>query len=734
MAGSLWWGHGLRAGAVVVSAMACMAGPAAAQADATPAVPQQVEVRGRSASHARSDAVGALVVVPREELLRHADTRLADALQRVPGVTVVQGGPRGSEIRMAGLGGGYTQLLLNGEPVPPGFALDTLSPDSVERVEISRSASVEHSGQAIAGSINIVLRRAPSQAQRELKLGLGMLLGWPTGSADVQWGDRQGAWHWGLGVGLAADRQRWPMALEQQVLDRRSGALTQSYSTDKQERDRTERLTLSPRASWAPSPGLSLGTDHLWRVFRSSGAALDRRTSQSGALPPLARNDLFIHSHGHSLRSRANGALTLDDGSKWELKLGVTQQRRNSRADFDGWDFADTWVRDAQVDSLAVDSGWNLAGRWRAPGTAAHGWALGWDAEQTRRSEDRLQREQPLPGGWPVENLDEVYDARVQRLAAFAQDEWALGAGWTATLGLRWESLHTRSRGNVFEAVSARSSVWGPVLQTVWRVPGSRDEWRLGLARTYKAPTPRELMPRRYVANNNSPTTPDLQGNASLRPELAWGLDAGWQRPMGVGDGGGGGGLLALTAYFKHVQQVIVDELLQQNGSWVLRRANLGTALVWGAEAEARAPLRTLWPAAPALDLRATLALNRSRVAAVPGPHNRLAQQTPLSLTLGLDHKVSSLPLSWGASYGLQQGAPQRLSATRFADKADTHRLDAYAVWKLDTRTQWRVALSNLLQRDLLDHRRVLDGDNEHRVAERWQTGAALRLTLEAAL
>lgn len=703
-------------------------GVALAQTAAPPAVPQQVEVQGRSAAHARSDAVGALVVVARDELLRHGDVRLADALQRVPGVTVVQGGPRGSEIRMAGLGGGYTQLLLNGEPVPPGFALDTLSPENVERVEISRSASVEQSSQAIAGSINIVLRRAPSRTQRNIKLGAGLLLGRPTASADLQLGDRVGPLNWGLGVGLAAERQRWPMALDQQVLDRRSGALAQAYATDKMESDRTERLTLSPRASWAPSAQHNWATDHLWRVFQSSGAALDRRLSSAGAPPTLARNDLFIHSHGHSLRSRAQWTLAADDGSKWELKLGLTEQRRNSEANFDGWDFADTWVRDAQVRSLALDQGLNQSGRWRGPGAAAHTWALGWDAEVTRRSEDRLQREQPLPGGLPVDNLDEVYDARVRRLAGFVQDEWALASGWTATLGLRWEGLHTRSQGNVFEAVSRSSSVFSPVLQTVWRVPGSKDEWRFGLARSYKAPSPRELMPRRYVANNNSPTTPDQQGNAALRPELAWGLDAAWQRPLGAG------GLLALSAYAKRVQQVIVDELLQQNGSWVLRRANQGTAWVRGAELEARTPLRTLWPAAPALDLRGTLAVNQSRVEGVPGPHNRLAQQTPLSMNLGLDHKLVATPVVWGASYGLQRGGAQRLSATRFAAKADGHQLDVYAVWKLDARSQWRLALNNLLQRDQVDERRVQEATLEHRIVERWQTGAALRLTLELGL
>ncbi|MDP3082845.1 MAG: TonB-dependent receptor [Rubrivivax sp.] len=694
---------------------------------AAPPAPQRVEIQGSGAEQARRDAVGALLVLPRTELLKHGDTRLADALRRVPGVTVISGGARGPEIRMSGLGGGYTQLLLNGEPVPPGFSLETLSPELVERIEISRSASADQSQQAIAGSINIVLRRAATSRQREVKLGLASQFGRPALSADAQLGDRDGALSWGLGLGLASERRIWPMSLDQQVIGA-SGTPTQAYTTRKDEFNRNDRLTLTPRASWALTPKQTLGTDHLLQFFHAVGGALDRRDSTLGALPQFAHNDLLLNVRGHQLRSRVNWTLAQDDGTKWELRAGLTRQRRDSSADFDGFDFSERWIRDAHVDSLAVDSGFTLAGRLRKPWRDAHTLSLGWDGEQSRRSEDRLQREQPLPGGLPVDNLDEVYDARVRRLALFVQDEWALGRGWTATLGLRWEGLHTVSEGNVFDGVSSRASVVSPVLQALWRVPGSKDQLRLGLARSYKAPTPRELMPRRFVANNNSPTTPDLQGNPTLRPELSWGLDASWERPLGKA------GLVGVSGHVKRIEQVIVDELFQQNGSWVLRRANGGVAWVQGLGLETRLALRPLWPAAPAVDLRANFGLNRSRVEAVPGPDNRLAQQTPATLNLGIDHRLDGLPLSWGASFSFAAGAPQRLSATRFADKSHSRVLDVYGHWKASAGTQWRLALSNLLQPDQVDQRRVLDGASQHLVSERLRTGAGLRLTLEQAL
>jgi len=698
---------------------------------------ERVQVQGEASAQAlRRASVGALVVLGREELLRHGDTRLTDALQRMPGLSVVNGnGPRGAEIRMSGLGGGYTQVLLNGEPVPPGFSLESLSPELVERVEVSRAASVEQSNQAIAGSVNIILRRVPRSAQRELKLGLASQFDRPSASADLQLGDRAGALAWGLGLGASSDKLVWPMALQQQVRDAQ-GQLTQAYSTDKREFDHSYRLTLAPRASWTLAPSESLGTDHLLRLFRARGGALDRRSSEFGPPPQQSRNDLLIAAHGYSLRSRFNWQRKQeDDGQQWELKLGFTRNQRDSHADFDGYDFDGRWIRDAEVLSLAVDQGLSLAGRWRRPAGegGAHQLSLGWDGEQSQRDEDRLQREQSLPGGLPVENLDEVYRARVRRLAVFVQDEWELSPQWQATLGLRWEGLHQRSEGNVFEGVRSRASVVSPVAQLLWKLPASRDQLRMGLARSYKAPTPRELMPRRFVANNNSPTTPDLQGNPNLKPELAWSLDLGWSHPLGAT---GKAGQLAVNAYAKRIENVVVEDLLQAaNGAWVQTRANRGQAEVQGVELDARVALQQLWPAGPALDLRGNLAINRSRVAAVPGPDNRLAQQTPLSLNLGLDHRVAGTVLSWGGNLNLQAGGPQRQSETRFIDLPSKRLLDLYALWKEPAGGgQWRASLSNLLHADELTQRSVLVQGSEHRLDDRWRSGATVRLQYERPL
>lgn len=58
--------------------------------------------------------------------------------------------------------------------MPPDFSLDNLPPEQVERIEILRAPTAEYGAQAVAGTINIVLKQALKKTLNELKLGVGV--------------------------------------------------------------------------------------------------------------------------------------------------------------------------------------------------------------------------------------------------------------------------------------------------------------------------------------------------------------------------------------------------------------------------------------------------------------------------------------------------------------------------------------------------------------------------------
>jgi hypothetical protein len=101
--------------------------------DADSAAPAQakeletVVVRSTRDEDERSESTASKTVVSKEELTRYGDTSVVDVLKRLPGVTITGTPGRGSgaEIRMRGLGRGYTSIMLNGERLPPGFSLDS---------------------------------------------------------------------------------------------------------------------------------------------------------------------------------------------------------------------------------------------------------------------------------------------------------------------------------------------------------------------------------------------------------------------------------------------------------------------------------------------------------------------------------------------------------------------------------------------------------------------------------
>ncbi|TDM05539.1 MAG: hypothetical protein C4K60_12320 [Ideonella sp. MAG2] len=699
---------------------------------------QTVEVRGDALQAQRADLAGKRVVL-REELLRHGDTRLLEALRRVPGITV-RGSAGQAELTLSGLGGGYTQILLNGEPAPKGFALEHLSPEQVERVEILRGASAEWSAQGVAGTINVVTRRVPRRAQHELKLGSGAYDGRARASADLSLGDKEGDLSWGLDLGMAHEPLRWPVAMEVQRRDAQ-GQLTQSVLTDKQEHGRDQSLTVSPRLAWSLGEGQQLSTDHMLRVFQTPGGAVDQRVAAVGAAPQLAHNELRLDPRTVMLRSRLNWQLKQADGSQWDSALIYTRVRREQVADFVGDNALGARVRETHVDSLALDQSWNATAKWRQPVGEEHTLALGVNLESAQRQEDRIQREQALPGGWVPENLDEVYDARVQRLALFAQDDWTFHPAWTASLGLRWEGLRTVSQSQqrnlgledeVQAEVRQTHSMWSPVLRAVWAVPDSKDQLKLSLSRSYRLPNARELTPRRYVANENTAVTPTNQGNPALRPELAWSLDGAWEHPLGPG------AQVTLNAGAKRIDNVVLDELFSEPSTtlpgattWVLRRANFGRAEVLSLGLEFNGPVPTQWADGLGLGLRGGLTFNHSRLLDAGFADGRLPGQPPWAMNLGLDYRPKASSVSGGLQMLAQGSSWVNQPSGRRLGFGAQRSVDLFASWRQSEASQWRLSLSQWLALDERERINVTQADGSISLDQRTRTQPSWRLSWE---
>lgn len=688
-----------------------------------------VTVTAGKVDQRRNDTVAA-IVVGHEELIRQGERTLSDALKRLPGITIggTASGTAGGQLQLRGLGQGYTLVMLDGVPVPPGFSLDSLDPELVERVEIMRAATAQFSAQAIAGSINIVLKKSGKRRERTVKLGASGSHGMPAGSATVQWSDKDGDLSCALAGTLAHTGRRGVLDEWNRAYDA-AGGPTVVRHMPLTERVTSDAFELAPRLQWALAGEDSLAWQSLvsWRRVASRRQVVE--TAYLGGHTGYPHNDAAFSQDSGTVRSDLHWLRKLGQGASLDMKLGLDANHRGSDYLFQGVSAAPGPANVRRVDAGVDELGAQTSGTYRRTLGAGHALAAGWDAGHRRRAEFRRER-QLSPGGPPV-LPDADYAATLRRLALFAQDEWDISARWSLSLGLRWETWRTASATGGADAVDVRAQVWSPVLHSLWKLAG-KDQLRLAVTRTYKAPQIFQLIPRPYLNDNgNSPANPDNRGNPALRPELAWGLDAAYEYYPA---GGPEGAMLGASASLRRIGDVMQDRLYQDHGRWVATPVNQGRAQVRGIELEAKLPLAALWAGAPALDLRANVARNWSTLDAVAGPDNRLDGQLPWSANLGADYRLASKPLTVGGNLHYQGGGRSRESSQLLAWQGARRELDLYALWKFSDQLRLRVSGANLLGQP--ERARSLYADGAGSLLRTVDTGSyrTLRVMLEGSL
>ncbi len=305
---------------------------------------------------------------------------------------------------------------------------------------------------------------------------------------------------------------------------------------------------------------------------------------------------------------------------------------------------------------------------------------------------------------------------------------------------MRWEAIDTRSDLEA-NPVRNRSSVVNPLAHVVWRFDAPRrDQVRASLTQSYRPPTTQNLVARPRlntlypVPGPNTPTSPDIAGNASLKPEIANGLELAYERYLASG------GVLSANLFTRRVSDVIrsVTALEEVSWSasprWVTRPQNLGNAMTSGIELDGKANLRELFADAPAVNVRANFSAFRSRVDEVPGPDNRLAGQPDMTGNLGADYRFRGWPLSVGGSVNWTPAYDIRLTAEQLERLRRKVVTDAYLLWHVDSGTRLRLSFTATDPRDFQTHNIFVTGNEQQSVVDTRKGYLVTALRLEMRL
>lgn len=691
---------------------------------AVAAVPSVI-VRGtKNNDDERMRETGALIVVSHADLVGFGDQSLSEAFRRLPGITL--GEKRGGvvEVKMRGLGGSYTQILLNGQPTGVDFSIDSIAPDLIEKIEILRVPSAEYGTQATAGTINIILKKA-NRDQRQIKMGLAQSDGKLSPGLSGAFSGTEGQ----LSYVIAATADRNLIAKTEMAVDATrdtaGGSILQRRAEEHSLR-RTDAFSVSPRLIWLDSGSDKFTWQGLLQLRRVNWEGASAAVTSVGTQDRNPINATEWHSMGTTGRSDVIWDHNFSGAGKMEWQFSASRSDIDLDFDFTGFDSARVFRERHQVTRGYVEQNVDFGAKLHAPVASHHALVMGWSVTRTSRNEYRNEVDTDSRGLVDLTQSD-LYFSEIRKLALFAQDDWDVTKSLSLSAGLRWECMETKGGASLVPQVDTRFSLISPMLQTVWRFV-ARQQFRLGLARTYKAPSTIELIPHFYKVDNfNSPFNPDTQGNPNLRPELAWGVDGAYEKYFEQG------GMISASVYGRNIQDVIRTRLMLVQNSWTEMPANDGSAQMHGIELEARFPLRSLMPRAPAINLQANYNRAWSHVDNVPPPDNRLDKQTPLSWTLGIDYRGDG-QFGLGANYNLQKDGNVRISQNLSAFNDTRHSLDMYASWKFGNAMQLRLALSNLLHEVRASESHYIDAAASHIETVRRPSSRGVRLVLERTL
>jgi len=704
----------------------------------TPAQLDKVEVSGTATdTEQRRSSTAAKIVISREEIERYGDSSVSEVLKRLPGVTTGGRPGRGGDVRMRGMGGGYTQLLVNGERMPPGFSLDNLPPDQLERIEVMRAPTAEYGARAVAGTINIVLKEALKKTLNEVRAGVGIEDG--RVSPNASWtrnnklGDK-GAYTLTVSVNRnnrwddADTRTRWyDLASGANVLDQHETG----YSLEQREGVNVNARLQIPLAegeslTLMPFMILSRGSNEAGRTLVQTGTATEQ---------PYASYSSTGDGTFRLLRGNAQWQRRLGAGTRLEARGGLGTGRFNSQGLRREFDSAGSQTRSVDDTTRNRENNWSLNAKVSHQLESEHSLVGGLELE----SSSRLQGRTTLQNGLPI--LTEFGDdltASSRRVAGYVQDEWNPSKQISAYAGLRWESIKTSSDSASYQARNT-SHVLTPLLHGVWKPDEkSRNQIRSSLTRSYKAASLQELIARpslsqRFPTGANEIGSPDRAGNPDLKPELATGVELAYEHYLPKG------GLLSANLFYRRISDLIRNVVALEDVSWstqkrwVSRPQNVGNATTQGLELEAKFRFDELIEDALPLQLRANLSVFDSKVDQVPGPNNRLEGQPKGTANFGADYKLRGLPLSLGASVNITPAYQLRLSDISSSSVGTKVVTDAFVLWFIDAGTQLRFSANNLAPHDYLTTGSLINGTQrqENESANRSKINWGLRLEMK---
>jgi outer membrane receptor protein involved in Fe transport len=600
--------------------------PAADEGDQDIQTSSDIVVQGGIGFRNRSDTTVPTLVYDNDYFQRFEPLTAGDALKRVPSVTFLSDVIESDGARLRGMDPGYTQILINGDRVPGSqadrsFFLDRIPAELISRVEIVRSNSARRTGDAMAGTLNIVLRDGFQLDggyvrlgglrfdDGELKPSVGLVYGGEFASGRLLLGGNiQGRYN---------PKQKSSLRYSDSP-ENNSNYATANFVDREDQSDTRDGMDYAFNATWGIEFGgtkLEVGGFYVQTTRTESERSFEYNRPTGTPGPVSGANSLnpgLLTDNANINRiDQENFNVTAKVKQDWSLgettlKLGYAVFSDNQNETEDEIDFnratprftSDlTYTRvmsnefsaslDHEVD-LGKDMNLVLGGFWQDK-------KFDTDVRTVRQ---RFNLTNPLRATWnqfsqdprsllttphnlgaPTGGLDVVKEGR-RDVFALVEGENGI-VSWEA--GVRYEhtsvaitGLADRDYGIFLPSASAKIQLT------------TSDRITLSGARTVRRPRLDYLT---NVTLEEELGDNDLAGNPNLRPESAWGADLGYEHRIG------NTGVVGVNFFYRSVTDLI--ELANTgaqgsagSGTFVYQPRNTGNGNVYGVEFDLSTDLR----------------------------------------------------------------------------------------------------------------------------------------------
>ncbi|HLT91520.1 MAG TPA: TonB-dependent receptor [Woeseiaceae bacterium] len=617
-----------------------------------PAVAQDTEleeivVTGQVPMRNRTEAVAPELTYGLDFFQQLEPISVGDMLKRVPGVAFTSDVGERESPQLRGMGFGFTQVLINGKPVPDAggesatersVLVDRIPAELVDRVEIIRSPSADIDSQGIGGTINIILKNGAT-----LPPG-GSVRGSILHYVEDTRGGNFGAG--GFSYAGRSDDERLAWSVTANVQERFNPKLTiqEVFTSDRGTLDDALRLFAKNGADSVITDGeeRSVESDVRENLDKSFHGDLDFRISDRTSLALTGywidtdrteRQDTLIWEDSPDNLVALESEDTEFDQENWGVALDLTHHWTDAVTVSGGIAYGrfdnDIFTLNSEIDAedvagplpteasflddptvapfgLEPDSVETIASfdeefqanadiEFHVPGFAA---AIGADdgsfklgVQSKFKSRDVTQVEAEFDDGVltdpePTDNGGE-FSIEEDRIDVFALLDLSLTDRLTLETGLRFEHTSTDLTGLVAGVRSTRSvseSDLNPSVHLRWEFH-DRATLRASYARTVRRPDFNQRIP---FAQFDSPDDDDVtRGNPDLDIETSDGVDLGVEFELPDR------GIAGINVFYRDIKDLIqlVRGPENDDGGSDYTFMNVGDGEVWGYEFDLSTPL-----------------------------------------------------------------------------------------------------------------------------------------------